>query len=274
LNRRPWTAFEAPFQSRRFRVARLPFAPILIVVSLGACLEARPGGAGPNPPGAIEVRLAEEDKAWLAELFSDLHGPTGSETSAREEAARQPAATARPVARGRRAAGPKGADDVQDKMRLVVDGPITSASYNTGAALYQGEQALADGKWVRHGLWRAWHSDGKPWEEGAYHDGEEDGPWRWWYEDGTPLATGTFERGRHVGGWTYYHSSGQVMAEGAYEDDRPVGAWRTYHENGALHSEGRFLNGKRTGRWVVHDPSGQLDAEASGEYRDGQRVRG
>lgn len=236
-----------------------------ILVLLPACAEASvPAPAVVAPPESIEVRLSEDDRAWLADLIAEGRQPART--------GREPAPTARSEPRGARRPELLGPDDVPDKLRLVTEGPVTSASYNTGAALFEGAQVLLGDEWVREGGWRAWHADGKPWEEGAYRGGEEDGPWRWWYESGSPQALGTFADGKHVGGWTYYHENGYVMAEGVYEDDRPVGLWRTYHDSGALHSEGRFVGGKREGRWTVYDPQGALDVETSGLYRAGERV--
>ncbi|HEX6883485.1 MAG TPA: toxin-antitoxin system YwqK family antitoxin [Planctomycetota bacterium] len=243
---------------------RPPLSASLVLIS-AACAEASvPAPVVAAPPESIEVRLSDEDKAWLAELIDPGRQPASAE--------RESVPTARSEPRRRRDVGLGGPDDVRDKMRLVTEGPVTSASYNTGSALYEGQQVLVEDEWVREGGWRAWHPDGKPWEEGAYRGGEEEGPWRWWYENGNVQALGTFADGEHVGGWTYYHENGYVLAEGVYEGDRPVGLWRTYHDSGALHSEGSFVAGKREDRWTVYDPQGVLDPEASGLYRAGERV--
>ena len=250
-----------------------PRASWLLLLSTAACAEASvPAPAIVAAPASITVSLSGEDKAWLAEVVAEGRQPEGPTFVCdspfpleqplgmwRSEPAREDVSL-------------RGPEDVPDKMRLVTEGPITSASYNSGAELFEGQQVLRDGEWVRDGAWRAWRADGKPWEEGAYRAGEEDGPWRWWYENGNPQALGGFADGKHVGGWTYYHENGFVLAEGVYDDDRPVGAWRTYHEGGTLHSEGHFVDGEREGRWVVYDARGNLDPAASGLYRAGERV--
>jgi len=246
-----------------------------LLVLLPACAEASvPAPVVVAAPESIEVRLSEDDKAWLAEVIADGPSPGGREPTCGDlpDLSRADQLGRWRSEPTRRETSLRSPDDVPDKMRLVTDGPVASASYNTGAALYEGAQVQVGDEWVRDGGWRAWHADGQPWEEGAYRGGEEDGPWRWWYDNGSPQALGTFADGKHVGGWTYYHENGYVMAEGVYEDDRPVGAWRTYHDSGALHSEGRFVDGKREGRWNVYDSRGVLDVEASGLYRSGERV--
>jgi hypothetical protein len=192
-----------------------------LVVLLSLCSSACILPVQSAPPGEFVVRLAPEDRALLENLVR--HAAVGEPEHALEPLERVPSRESAPLPR--------------DSMRLVTEGPIAMASYNSGAPLYNGVQVLHEGRWVRDGAWRAWHADGNPWEEGAYRRGEEHGPWRWWYEGGTLQAQGTFDEGLHTGAWTYYHPNGEVLAAGRYERGRPVGRWVTFDEHGNLLSE-------------------------------------
>jgi len=232
---------------------RLPFLFGSVLVVAAACT--------PSPRGHVDVQvsLSPEDRELLERLVE-------GETPSRQELAPLTVPTIRKAPPEVKKAPEK------TERRRVEEGPILQASYDAGTPLYDGAQVATGEGWERQGDWKAWHTNGQLWEEGAYLRGKEDGPWRWWYEDGTPQASGTFVDGAHVGPWTFYHANGQVMAEGAYEDDRPIGRWVTYYEDGTVRSEGGFLAGKRSGRWTFRDEEGLLDRESSGLYEDGERI--
>lgn len=185
-----------------------------------ACLA--PYAPPPAPSTSLEVHLAPEDRALLERLVAGL-------TREGREVVPAPAPE--------RKVGARPALRADTRNQLVTQGPVTLATYSSGRPMFEGTQIEGPGGWQRHGPWRAWHPDGKPWEEGAYDHELPHGPWRWWYEDGSLQATGTFERGRRVGDWVYYHPNGKPWAEGRHDDDRPVGLWRVYDESGALLSE-------------------------------------
>jgi len=169
-------------------------------------------------PAPLEVRLAREDRELFEQLLARLGEPGNG--------ARMP----QPMVRE---SGPPPVPR-DTRNRLVTAGPVTLATYSSGRTMFEGSQIEGPQGWQRHGPWRAWHPDGKPWEEGAYDRERPHGPWRWWYEDGTLQAVGTFEHGVRVGPWSYYHPNGELWAEGMHADDRAVGVWRMYDESGAL----------------------------------------
>lgn len=199
-------------------MARFPTVALFLAVPALACITVPP--QAPATPGALELRLAPEDRALLERLVAGL------QRDARELV---PA----PVVR-ERGAPPVPRDT---RNRLVTAGPVTLATYSSGLPMFEGTQIEGPDGWQRHGPWHAWHPDGKPWEEGAYDHEQPHGPWKWWYEDGTLQAVGTFELGRRVGEWQYFHPNGRLWAEGRHAQDRAVGVWRVYDEAGVLQSE-------------------------------------
>jgi antitoxin component YwqK of YwqJK toxin-antitoxin module len=88
---------------------------------------------------------------------------------------------------------------------------IAEILYESGAVRFRYLRYLSpDGtRWIRHGLFRAYHETGPLASEGNYVDGVESGLWR------------------------DYHPNGQLAAEGSYVDGREVGEWHYWSENGS-----------------------------------------
>ena len=129
----------------------------------------------------------------------------------------------------------------------------------------------------------------RPAAEGAYADGQLDGPWSTWWPDGTPRTRGEFLEGRRAGRWDCYHPGGQLAATGRYRlglRDRkwvyltPAGE-KLEDESGFYRSatqlypsrERQLLaeakDGRPHGRWISWWSNGRVQLE--GRYRDGQR---
>ncbi|MFZ5497239.1 MAG: toxin-antitoxin system YwqK family antitoxin [Verrucomicrobiota bacterium] len=64
-------------------------------------------------------------------------------------------------------------------------------------------------KWIRHGLFRAYHVNGQLSSEGYYTHGFEEGIWRDYHENGQLAAEGAYEKGQKVGKWKYWNSNGE-----------------------------------------------------------------
>ena len=96
---------------------------------------------------------------------------------------------------------------------------IAEIPYETGGIRFRYSRYLSpDGKrWVRHGLFRAYHVNGALASEGSYVDGSEHGPWRDYHDNGQIAAQGQYEDGREVvGTWTYW------SRDGAASDSPPI----------------------------------------------------
>jgi antitoxin component YwqK of YwqJK toxin-antitoxin module len=75
----------------------------------------------------------------------------------------------------------------------------------------------ADGKkWVRHGLFHAFHANGQLASEGEYVDDLENGPWRDYHDNGRPAAEGRFKAGKKEGVWHYWDEEGHPEEDEEY----------------------------------------------------------
>jgi len=69
----------------------------------------------------------------------------------------------------------------------------------------------ADGtRWIREGLFRAFHPNGALASEGCYVDGQEDGLWRDYHDNGQIAAEGEYSRGVETGEWRYWNPDGTM----------------------------------------------------------------
>lgn len=86
--------------------------------------------------------------------------------------------------------------------------------YDTGEVRYRYSRHLAaDGKrWIRHGLFRAYHKNGNLASEGHYQQGTEEGLWRDYHENGRIAAEGYYEGGQEVGAWKHWNDRGEIEA--------------------------------------------------------------
>ncbi|HEX5052369.1 MAG TPA: hypothetical protein VFZ65_11385 [Planctomycetota bacterium] len=114
------------------------------------------------------------------------------------------------------------------------------------------------------------------------------------FGDGTQIATGvavpTGERNRDGGQpvhrwglWRYYHVAsnhvgdrstwGHLAQRGEFRDGKRVGEWEFWYPGGSRCAQGGFVDGAMDGPWQVWGTGGDLDAEHSGTYRAGSKVR-
>lgn len=63
-------------------------------------------------------------------------------------------------------------------------------------------------KWIRHGLFRAYHPNG------------------------TLASEGNYVHGLETGAWNDFHPNGQLAAEGVYSKGEKIGVWKYWSENG------------------------------------------
>jgi ribosomal protein S27AE len=80
---------------------------------------------------------------------------------------------------------------------------VAEIPYDDGTVRFRYARYLApDGtRWVRHGLFRAFHPDGTLASEGHYEHGLESGVWRDYHANGQLAAEGTYSKGEKVGTW-------------------------------------------------------------------------
>lgn len=92
----------------------------------------------------------------------------------------------------------------------MADLEIAEIPYPSGQVKFRYARYLsADGtKWIRHGLFQAFHENAALASEGSYEHGLEHGPWRDFHQNSLPAAEGFYERGQEVGAWRYWNEDG------------------------------------------------------------------
>ena len=99
---------------------------------------------------------------------------------------------------------------------------IAEIPWETGELRYRYSRRLSEdgARWVRHGLFQAFHRGGGLASEGTYVNGGEEGVWR------------------------DFHENGSLAAEGAYRAGLRDGVWRFWNDDGTLEGETVFVEGK------------------------------
>jgi hypothetical protein len=124
-------------------------------------------------------------------------------------------------------------------------------------------------------------------------DSQADGPVpAFLFEDGIQLARGVSKAAgpghdglpmHRWGAWYYYHvftgsigprkDWGHLAQRGTFTDGKRTGSWSFWYPHGKLRAQGSFVDGAMDGDWRVLTADGAVDAEHSGTYRAGARVK-
>jgi antitoxin component YwqK of YwqJK toxin-antitoxin module len=107
--------------------------------------------------------------------------------------------------------------ELQFESAMDADLSLAEIGYESGPIKFRYSRYMAsDGtRWIRHGLFVAYHENGAVSSEGNYVHGAESGIWR------------------------EYHPNGQLAAEGNFVDGQEVGVWRFWGEDGAEQPQAR-----------------------------------
>ncbi len=95
----------------------------------------------------------------------------------------------------------------------VTDLNVAEIPFENGTVRYRYSRYLADDgqRWIRHGLFRAYATDGTLASEGHYEHGLEHGLWRDYHESGQLAAEGHYDQGREVAEtWRYWDPTGET----------------------------------------------------------------
>ena len=92
---------------------------------------------------------------------------------------------------------------------------IAEIPFESGGPQLRYERKLsADGtRWIRDGLFQAFHRNGALASEGTYVDGHENGLWRDYHDNGQIAAEGTFAQGEETGVWRYWDEDGAICED-------------------------------------------------------------
>ena len=84
-----------------------------------------------------------------------------------------------------------------------------------------------------------------------------DGNYREYHPNGKPFIEGKFSNGRQQGEWIYYFENGTVNRKATYVDGKPSGTWEVHRADGTLAAKRAFKDGVRDGEWVTYDATGK-----------------
>ncbi len=136
----------------------------------------------------------------------------------------------------------------------------------------KGEEVFFEGKWVKDGPTIFYDKSGNVTHTGDYNLGLEAGPWTELGPDGT-TGTGNYKDGERHGDWKYHYASGELQSTGTYHHGNRVGTWTRYYSDGSLEATMPYHNGMLQGIVLVYDETGAKDPEASGTFKEGERIR-
>ena len=97
---------------------------------------------------------------------------------------------------------------------------LAEIPYDDGTVHFRYSRYLAaDGtRWIRHGLFRAYHRNGQVASVGEYTHGAETGLWREYHENGAIAAQGEYREGKEHGLWHFWTATGEAEQEIKYVD--------------------------------------------------------
>jgi len=95
-------------------------------------------------------------------------------------------------------------------MTIEADLHIAEIPYESGTIKFRYARVMSPDKirWIRHGLFVAYHENGAVASEGQYVDGMEEGLWRDFHPGGQPAAEGHYRGGKEVGVWRFWKPDG------------------------------------------------------------------
>lgn len=154
-----------------------------------------------------------------------------------------------------------------------------------------------DGKEVKHGVYRAMHSDGSQKIEGEYTNGMKSSIWTFWSKNGKKIEVTEYSDDKKSGmSQAWSANSGNLIYKGEYKDGKPIGTHQKWYDDGKKLSEAVFtikgeetlmeeihwhINGQKKAHY--HYLNGQHDGsyekwfmdgkpEVIGQYQNGKRI--
>jgi antitoxin component YwqK of YwqJK toxin-antitoxin module len=96
---------------------------------------------------------------------------------------------------------------------------IAEIPYESGGLRFRyGRVPSDDGtRWIRHGLFTAYHENGQRACEGFYEHGLETGTWRDYHDNGVLAAEGAYVAGKEHGVWRHWDREGREEKSTRFE---------------------------------------------------------
>ena len=107
-------------------------------------------------------------------------------------------------------------------MSSEADLHLAEIPYESGNLQFRYTRYMApDGsRWIRHGLFVAYHENGVMSSEGSYFEGKEHGAWRDFHANGQLASEGNYHHGQEVGTWRFWGSDGSEQPPTKHDDCR------------------------------------------------------
>lgn len=251
LRQSPFNQFKAPFTSNvTFNNDEMDGDWLIVDAEQRKCSQisladgVRHGMAITWMPNGEVLRQAQYDQGVPVGDVLQINGSTGKlERSATYLDGRQVTSNTDYYTRAKR-------QKKSEEMYLAPKTVQKSADdfWNSNFASYEQQ-----GEPLRHGLSKAWYSNGQPLSEGQYEYNKRIGQFRYWHANGQLSAEGKYQNDEYAGLWVWWHENGQKAIVGNYEDGRFAGEWRWWNELGQL-SDRRMYDG-------TVDANANLDVE-------------
>jgi antitoxin component YwqK of YwqJK toxin-antitoxin module len=137
--------------------------------------------------------------------------------------------------------------------------------YDDGTTRAERELALySDNHFEADGVYREYYNSGKPFVEGKFSRGLQDGQWTYWYENGQVNRKATYKKGQPDGAWEVFREDGTLMARRGFRDGLRHGEWIKFDKTGEQPlREEHYDNGKADGVWKAWYPNGRLKQQNS-----------
>lgn len=91
-----------------------------------------------------------------------------------------------------------------------------------------------NGSFLKHGAYKAWHSNGSIKLQGSYSKGKRTGLWHAWHQNGQKESDANFKDELLQGAFVSYFPNGKKSTEGSFFQGKQVGAWSAWSNNGIL----------------------------------------
>lgn len=125
----------------------------------------------------------------------------------------------------------------------------------------------SSGKYVRHGDYHSWHTNGAQETVGHYENGLKVGLWTTKSEQGQLSEWQDYESGLEHGLFVSYHHTKNKKCEGRYVHGKHEGRWYWWYADEMVRETGDYTSGLKQGVWILYSEVGQKKREAS--YLDG-----
>lgn len=128
----------------------------------------------------------------------------------------------------------------------------------------------SDNSYAADGFYREYHPNGKPFVEGQFKKGRQEGEWKYYFDNGQVNRKTTYKDGKPNGNWEVYRADGTLAAKRGFSDGMRNSEWFKYDDTGKKPLvEEHYVAGEQDGVWKTWFPNGQQKLQAS--FKNGKR---